>query len=294
MNRRSEESQVRRSKPSACPPDETLAALIEGKLDAEEVARLDAHVDGCEACQELLAAYARGWLDTHVEYASTLPDADRVSELQRAAGLAPGTRVGRYVVFERVGEGASGVVYAAHDPELDRKIAIKVLHRGIAEQDGQERLLKEARAMAKLSHPNVITVHEVGTAGVHERRVGGAVVADHHRAVAQADHLHRVRVAVLPGRVGVVPPVHRHGGAQGDGPRRVGPPVLHRRHLLTGMTNQGRAELPSSPNRHHGSPRRLLHESAAHRQPPAAAPDRDRTREEGTDRWDETQAARAW
>ncbi|HEY1958222.1 MAG TPA: serine/threonine-protein kinase [Polyangiaceae bacterium] len=167
MNRPNEESQVRAGKPSDCPPDESLAALASGTLAAEEVARLDEHVDACAACRELLAAYARECLISHEGFASTVPDADRVSELLRAAGFSPGTRLGRYVILERVGAGASGVVYAAHDPDLDRKIAIKVLHRGIAEQDGRERLLKEARAMAKLAHPNVVAVHDVGSVGEH-------------------------------------------------------------------------------------------------------------------------------
>ncbi|HEY2364814.1 MAG TPA: protein kinase, partial [Polyangiaceae bacterium] len=142
----------------ACPPDETLAALVDRKLPADEAAKLEAHVDSCEACHELLGSYAASYL-VDPEYASTIPVGDRATELQRAAGLPVGTRVGRYVLLERVGEGASGVVYSAHDPELDRKIAIKLLHAKI---DAQERLFNEARAMAKLSHPNVVAVHDVG------------------------------------------------------------------------------------------------------------------------------------
>ena len=142
----------------ACPPDETLAALVDGKLPADEAAKLEAHVDSCDACHELLGSYAASYL-VDPEYASTIPVGDRATELQRAAGLPTGTRVGRYVLLERVGEGASGVVYGAHDPELDRKIAIKVLH---AKVDAQDRLRSEARAMAKLSHPNVVAVHDVG------------------------------------------------------------------------------------------------------------------------------------
>jgi eukaryotic-like serine/threonine-protein kinase len=162
MNRDSEESQVRPSKPSDCPSDETLAALVDRKLEADEAARVEAHIDTCETCHELLGAFAQG-SDSAEPYASTLPMGDRVPELERAIGLAPGTRVGRYVVLDRVGEGASGVVYAAHDPELDRKVAIKVIHRSLA----GERLLNEARAMAKLAHPNVVSVYDVGSYDGH-------------------------------------------------------------------------------------------------------------------------------
>src|SRR5688500_15524563 len=56
-----------------------------------------------------------------------------------------------------------GVVYAAYDPELDRKIALKLLHADSTSSRGRTRLLREAKAIAKLSHPNVVTVHDVGT-----------------------------------------------------------------------------------------------------------------------------------
>ena len=83
-----------------------------------------------------------------------------------APGLSPGDQVGRYHVLERIGAGGMGVVYAAFDPDLDRKIALKVLLPdrldGDAGSRGQARLIREAKAMAKLAHPNVVTVHDVG------------------------------------------------------------------------------------------------------------------------------------
>jgi len=84
------------------------------------------------------------------------------------ARLGPGARLGRYVLAEPLGQGGMGTVYSAHDPDLDRQVAIKVLHAGLAAQDateGPQRLLREAQAMAKLSHPNVLTVHDVGVVG---------------------------------------------------------------------------------------------------------------------------------
>lgn len=88
-------------------------------------------------------------------------------ELTRAQGrLAVGARVGRYQVLEIVGEGGMGAVYAAYDPELDRRVALKVLHQAVDRDSasrGRQRLAREAQAMARLSHPNVITVHDVGT-----------------------------------------------------------------------------------------------------------------------------------
>ncbi|MBP8807740.1 MAG: protein kinase [Kofleriaceae bacterium] len=79
-------------------------------------------------------------------------------------GLRIGDQLGRYVIERVLGAGGMGLVYAAHDPDLDRRVAIKVL-RGDASDESRVRLLREARAMAKVSHPNVITVYEVGTDG---------------------------------------------------------------------------------------------------------------------------------
>ncbi|HET6582168.1 MAG TPA: serine/threonine-protein kinase, partial [Nannocystaceae bacterium] len=78
---------------------------------------------------------------------------------------ARGDVLGRYVVLERIGRGGMGVVYAAYDPELDRRVAVKLLTRIDREETslGRSRLLREAQAMAKVSHRNVIAVHDVGT-----------------------------------------------------------------------------------------------------------------------------------
>lgn len=85
----------------------------------------------------------------------------------RASGRLPrGSSIGRYVVLRPLGSGGMGVVYSAYDPELDRKIAIKLLHSedgaSIGGTDGRARLLREAQALARLSHPNVVAVHDVG------------------------------------------------------------------------------------------------------------------------------------
>jgi tetratricopeptide (TPR) repeat protein len=103
--------------------------------------------------------------------------------------MGSGARVGRYLVIDVLGSGGMGVVYAAYDPELDRKLALKLLHgrrvlegaeprvRGkvmhalfgdapppaVPGSEGDKgRLLREAQAAAKVNHPNVVTVHDVG------------------------------------------------------------------------------------------------------------------------------------
>jgi len=75
-----------------------------------------------------------------------------------------GLRLGRYVLLGELGAGAMGLVYSAYDPELDRKVAIKVVRARPGDHDGKgtSRLVREARALARLSHPNVVVVHDVG------------------------------------------------------------------------------------------------------------------------------------
>jgi tetratricopeptide (TPR) repeat protein len=79
--------------------------------------------------------------------------------------LARGASVGRYVIIELVGRGGMGAVYKAYDPDLDRKLAIKILRSGGSSAralERQARLQREAQALAKLSHPNVVAIHDVG------------------------------------------------------------------------------------------------------------------------------------
>lgn len=91
---------------------------------------------------------------------------DTVPGTPPADELPPGIVLDRYIILHRIGTGGMGVVYAAHDPDLDRRIAIKLLHpRGPAQDGGRERLQREAQAMARLSHPAVVPVFDVGSHG---------------------------------------------------------------------------------------------------------------------------------
>ncbi|MGN6110961.1 MAG: serine/threonine-protein kinase, partial [Kofleriaceae bacterium] len=71
----------------------------------------------------------------------------------------------RYVLLEQIGAGAMGVVYAAYDSQLDRKVALKLLPEHLLGGSYQDRLRREARALAQLSHPNVVPVYDVGETG---------------------------------------------------------------------------------------------------------------------------------
>ena len=79
-------------------------------------------------------------------------------------GLGPGDMVDRYRIIQSIGVGGMGVVYRAHDPKLDREIALKLVRADLLADGGksQARLLREAQAMAQVSHPNVLPIYDVG------------------------------------------------------------------------------------------------------------------------------------
>ncbi|HTJ44842.1 MAG TPA: protein kinase [Kofleriaceae bacterium] len=138
-----------------CPDDDTIVDLLEGRLDGAARLALIQHLDGCDACRHLVAdAGAFG-----------APEDDQDDE----ALLGRGSSIGRYHVQRVLGIGAMGVVYAAHDPQLGRDVAVKLLRReAIGDRSAAEArdvMLREAQTLARLSHPNVIAVHD---ADVHD------------------------------------------------------------------------------------------------------------------------------
>ncbi|MDC0668116.1 serine/threonine-protein kinase [Nannocystis radixulma] len=141
----------------ACLDETSLAQLVEGTGSDASRAALERHIDACRDCYALVTAYAQAYLSRGTGEPEDASD---------AATLMRGDSVGRYVVLDCVGRGSMGTVYSAFDPELDRRVALKLL-RVRPEADAgwrevQPRLLREARVLAQLSHPNVVTIFDVG------------------------------------------------------------------------------------------------------------------------------------
>src|SRR5512133_2930149 len=120
--------------------------MIERELGPDELRALEAHFDACAACSKLVAALASSRAVTPGETAPAVSD----------DALVGTTIVDRYLVQSRLGAGGMGTVYLARDTTLGRDVALKLHHNS----GHHERLQREAFAMAKLAHPNVVNVFE--------------------------------------------------------------------------------------------------------------------------------------
>ncbi|HEX5060016.1 MAG TPA: protein kinase [Kofleriaceae bacterium] len=123
---------------SACPPVDKLLAFASGELTDDKSAEVEGHIDSCAECRAALSNYAKG---------------------------GPPPVLGRYRIDTVLGSGGMGIVYRAYDPQLARPVAIKVVRRAGEDEAGRARLIREAQALARLSHPNVCHVYDVGSEG---------------------------------------------------------------------------------------------------------------------------------
>ena len=153
-----------------CLDDNVAVDFAQGSLSGVQAAVVERHLASCRDCRTLVATLAPGPGERDSDLA-TAPRRGRGSDAGHGRTTEPvvalGDQIGRYVVLRRLGAGGMGVVFAAYDPQLDRKIALKLLRTGIGlgEREANARLVREAQAIARLSHPNVVAVYDVGTAG---------------------------------------------------------------------------------------------------------------------------------
>jgi tetratricopeptide (TPR) repeat protein len=123
-----------------CPEDGELAAFVERTLPSEHRDRVERHLDDCATCRET------------------------IGHVSATGDVAPRT-LGRYRLDRVIGSGGMGVVWQAWDPALERGLAIKLLRPEVTDANGRARMVREARALARLQHPNVIAIHDVGELG---------------------------------------------------------------------------------------------------------------------------------
>jgi eukaryotic-like serine/threonine-protein kinase len=131
--------------------------------------------------------------------APTATLADTEEESHSSFGLATGTLVGRYVIVDQLGAGGMGTVYVGYDTQLARRVAIKVLRPDAHSSDAQARLLLEAQTLARLAHPNVLTVHDVGMFGDGVFVAMEYIVGQTLKAWLKERHTWRESLAVLKG-----------------------------------------------------------------------------------------------
>jgi serine/threonine protein kinase/tetratricopeptide (TPR) repeat protein len=161
---------------SSCLAEDVASRYVDDELSTSDRERVELHLDLCTECRELISTLARignearEGGETGRTVRSSEANSSSPTESSSADGLSPlarGSTIDRFVVLDFVGAGGMGVVYAAYDPELDRKVALKVLHdhKVGGMPRGRSVMVREARAMARVAHPNVVTVHDVDTFG---------------------------------------------------------------------------------------------------------------------------------
>jgi serine/threonine protein kinase len=148
-----------------CLDDNAASEFVSGTLAPLALTRVEGHLAGCRDCRALVAALAHD--EPNDSHAATrrreLIEPSQVAQ-RPTRTFTIGDRVGRYLVLSTLGTGGMGVVFSAYDPQLDRKVALKLLRAGlgVTTKEARTRLRREAQAIAQLSHPNVVGVYDVG------------------------------------------------------------------------------------------------------------------------------------
>jgi eukaryotic-like serine/threonine-protein kinase len=152
-------SRRRGAKNDDCPNEDLFTTFMQGAGTEQERKGIEQHLDGCEACRDLLAQLAETFVVA--DAGGTKPDGPFARARKKDDDNSLFGAIGRYELLDVVGRGAMGTVYEGRDPVLGRRIAIKIIEHSA----DSERLLREGRAMARVAHPNVVAVHDAGASG---------------------------------------------------------------------------------------------------------------------------------
>ena len=158
----------------ACLSDEVLVEFVDGLLSDTALARVHAHAAGCEACRVLLASVTRGGLETRTVTPGPLPEGLIAQE--PGAPWTPPDVFDEFRIERLLGRGGMGLVYLAHDTSLDRRVAVKFIAAPQPAPPLRAYFETEARAIARLHHPHVVSVFRVGEVDGHPYIVSEYVV----------------------------------------------------------------------------------------------------------------------
>ncbi len=140
----------------ACLDEGQLLDYLAGALPEHARHALEDHLGDCGECRALVAHAIRLRSDL---------GAPASAGALASSAAEPGEKVDRYLLLHPLGAGAMGRTFAAYDPKLDRKVCLKLLHPSEDVEEAAERLFAEAKAMARLSHPNVVALYDAGRQG---------------------------------------------------------------------------------------------------------------------------------
>ncbi|WP_343213398.1 bifunctional serine/threonine-protein kinase/formylglycine-generating enzyme family protein [Archangium violaceum] len=210
-----------------CLTDELMVELMEGRLPEEQLARAHRHAAQCNDCRALLATVARGGLAVQgvPPEAKKQPLDDSTSTMERAdpgGSTAPGgappdsnpwfppSRFDEFCLMRPIGRGGMGVVYLAQDTSLERLVAVKFIASEHPSPQVRAHFEAEARAIARLQHPNVVTVFRVGEIEGHAYIVSEYVVGQSLAKLPRPVPWRRVLTLGL-GLARGLAAAHRHG-----------------------------------------------------------------------------------
>lgn len=147
-----------------CLSHDEMVAFIEGNASAEDLTAWRRHLRVCDACATALAKVRAGSAPAAPMTRNRPIPGDVSTENCADVGLEPNLQIGGFRLEKRLGTGGMGVVYQAMQLTLNRRVALKVLPFNLAaDASAVERFSREARAAAKLRHPNIVTIHAEGT-----------------------------------------------------------------------------------------------------------------------------------
>ena len=161
---------------STCPSTQRLIRLLDEELNEPEITEIFDHVQGCPGCQTRLDEITRGRLaeivaiDRQTAFAEPTEVHQRIVSTQSVSGSPAAAmltcgmpKIPGYELLEKLGQGGMGVVYKARQVGLNRLVAVKTIRGG--EQARPEQFVRfrvEAEAVARLHHPNIIQIHDIG------------------------------------------------------------------------------------------------------------------------------------